>query len=94
MYIFGVDIPLVELILAVGIIGVVILLEITIILILITFHMKTSKRLEGQISRLMNTLLKLEGQELKEIDKFVRPIKKRKVPLLQKVKKTVKRFKK
>ena len=67
MYIFGIDIPLIELMLAVGVIGIIILVEITIILILITFHMKNSKRLESQIGILISKLMKLEGQELKEI---------------------------
>ena len=71
MYIFGVDIPLVEVILAVGIIGVIILLEITIILILISYHMKNSKRLESQIGRLTATLMRLQGKELREIDKLM-----------------------
>ena len=70
MYVFGVDIPLIELILAVGVVGVIILLEITIILILITFHMKNSKKLENQIGVLISKLMTLEGQELKEIDKL------------------------
>ena len=47
MYIFGVDIPLVELILGIIVVSAIILLEITAILILITYHMKNSKRLEN-----------------------------------------------
>ena len=71
MYIFGVDIPLVEVILGVGVIGIIILLEITIILILISYHMKNSKRLESEIGRLTATLMRLQGKELREIDKLV-----------------------
>lgn len=70
MYVFGVDLPLVELILAVGIIGVIILMEITVILILITFHMRNSKKLEDQIRRLINALTKLEDKELKALDEI------------------------
>ena len=70
MYVLGVDIPLVELIIGVGIIGVIILLEITIILVLITRNMKNSKKLETQIGELITKLMRLEGQELKEIEKL------------------------
>ena len=70
MYIFGVDIPLVEVLLAVGIIGLIILIEITIILVMISYHMRNSKKLESQMGRLSSTLLKLESKELKEIDKL------------------------
>lgn len=70
MWIFGIDIPLVELILALGIIGIIILIELIIILILISFHMRNSKRLESEIGRLSSTLMELQGRELKEIDKL------------------------
>ena len=70
MYIFGVDIPLVELILGIIVVSAIILLEITAILILITFHMKNSKRLENKIGRLSLVLMKLEDKELKELDKL------------------------
>jgi hypothetical protein len=68
MYILGVDIPLVELILAIGIIGVIILLEITIILLLITYHMKNSRKLESEISKLVDALTVLNRQEFKELE--------------------------
>ncbi len=70
MYVFGVDIPLVELLFALVIFGAFILLEITVVLILITYQMKNSKRLESEITKLTKTLLLLEDRELKEIDKL------------------------
>ena len=41
MYAFGVDIPLIELLIAIGIINVILLVEITIVLILLLRKMKT-----------------------------------------------------
>ena len=70
MYVFGVDIPLVELIFALGVIGSFLVLEIMVVLFLITYHLRTTKKLEKQIARLMSSLLQLEEEELKEIDKL------------------------
>ncbi|MBD3248810.1 hypothetical protein GF336_02080 [Candidatus Woesearchaeota archaeon] len=70
MYVFGVDIPLVELLFALGIFSILILLEITVVLILITYQMRNSKKLEAEINNLTKTLLKLEDKELKELDKL------------------------
>jgi hypothetical protein len=70
MYILGVDIPLVELILAVGVIGIIILLEITIILLMITYHMKNSKKLELEIAKLVDALTILNQQEFRELQKI------------------------
>ena len=70
MYIFGVDIPLVELIVGIIVVSAIILLEITAILILITYHMKNSKRLENKIGQLSLVLMKLKDKELKELDKL------------------------
>lgn len=70
MYIFGVDIPLVELFFGVYIIGVIILIEITIILIMITYQMRTSRQLSGDIRRLSHTLMRLENKEMNELVKL------------------------
>jgi len=70
MYAFGIDIPLVEIIIGVMLISLIMLIEITIILILITFHMRNSKKLENEIGRLSTTLMRLQGRELKEIAKL------------------------
>ena len=72
MYIFGIDIPLVEIILALGVIGIILLLEITIVLLLITYLMKRSRNLEGKIGGLITALASLNKAELKELDKIRR----------------------
>jgi hypothetical protein len=85
MYIFGVDIPVVEVVFAIGIIGIILLLEITVLLILITYHMKSSRRLEDQIGRLMGTMTRLNKEEIKELDK-IRAIEKEERSILSRLK--------
>jgi short subunit fatty acids transporter len=70
MFVFGVDVPLVEIIFAFTIIALIILVEITIILILIAYQMKNSKRLGWEVKRLSNALMRLEDKELLEIKKL------------------------
>jgi hypothetical protein len=67
MYVLGVDLPLVEILLAVTIIGIIILLEITVMLVLISFHMRNSRKLEDKIGMLTNKLMQIEGKELQEL---------------------------
>ena len=94
MYAFGIDIPLVEIIIGVMLISVIMLVEITIILILITFHMRNSKKLENEIGRLSTTLMRLQGRELKEIEKLQKITgtkKLKKIPEKKHIKKEVKK---
>ena len=70
MFVFGIDIPLVELIFAFTIIAIIILIEITIILLLMAYQMKNSRKLGSQIKALSNKLMRLEGKELAEIDRL------------------------
>jgi len=72
MYVFGVDIPVVEVIFAVGIVGIIVLIEITFVLILITYHMRNSRRLESKVGELVNTLASLNKSEIKELDRIQR----------------------
>jgi hypothetical protein len=70
MYTFGVDIPLVELFFGFFVIGIIVLVEITFILILITYQLRNSKKLGGEIRRLSHTLMRLEDKELKGLAKL------------------------
>jgi len=72
MYTFGVDIPLVELFFGFFVIGIIVLVEITFILILITYQLRNSKKLGSEIRRLSHTLMRLEDKELKELAKLSR----------------------
>ena len=70
MYIFGIDIPLVELLFALGIIWTIILIEIAVVLILISYHMKNTKKLEEQVEKLIHALTVLNKEESLEFDKL------------------------
>jgi len=56
MYVFGIDVPLVEVIIALGIIAIITLIEIIIILVLINYHLKNSKRLETELAKHIHIL--------------------------------------
>ena len=78
MYIFGLDIPVVEITLLVGVIGIILAVEIIVALLLIIYHMRNTKRLEDKINALVDKLVKLESQELKELSQLEDIDKKRK----------------
>jgi len=95
MYVFGIEIPLVEIVIALGIIGIIILFEISVVLILITYHLKNSKRLEAEMGRLTHTLMRLQGKELKGLEEL-KKIKgtKKAIKSLETVKAKIKKLKK
>ena len=70
MFVFGIDIPLVEFVFAAGVISIIILLEITAVLVLITYHMKNSRKLEAKLGLIVPKLMQLESKELKELEKL------------------------
>jgi len=52
----GMDIPLVEILFALGIIVIIILIEVIIILVLINYHLKNSRRLEHELAKHVHAL--------------------------------------
>ena len=56
MYFFGIDIPLVELLVAIGIITTIILFEAIMLLYLILHHRKDIKLLKHEVSRVSELL--------------------------------------
>ena len=67
VYVGGVEIPLVELFLGIGVISIIILIELIAILILMSFHMKTARRLEEEMGKLTHALLTVQGKEYAEL---------------------------
>ena len=63
MYAFGVDIPIVELLIGIIIVGVIILVEITIVLVMLMYKLRSFKRLHDDTKDLANTLLKIRELE-------------------------------
>ena len=70
VYVGGVEVPLVELFLGVGVISIIILIELIAILVLMSFHMKTAKRLEEEMGKLTHALLTVQGKEYAELAKL------------------------
>lgn len=64
MYAFGVDVPLVELLVGVIIVSVIILIEITVVLVMLMYKLRTFKRLHDDSKELAKTLLKIKELEM------------------------------
>lgn len=81
MYIFGADVPLVEIVLFLFLVDVV-------ILVLLFFHLLKVKKIEGDNHRLSKILLSLENKELEQLKKIadIRGINQRKVVTVSKKK--------
>ena len=65
MYAFGVDIPLVELLIGIIIVSIIILIEITIVLVMLMYKMRSFNRLHDDAVRMVNTLKSLKPRKKK-----------------------------
>ena len=72
VFVFGVDVPLVELILAFSIVTLIVLIEVTVIMVILLYQLKRSREITGHMERMSNTLLTLEKEELKALEKTKR----------------------
>ena len=72
MLIFGVDIPLVEITIALALVLFILLVEALIIIILLMKQMSKSKQLGDMISKLSETILDIKNKEIEELDKIKR----------------------
>lgn len=70
MLAFGVDIPLVEIILIFGIVIFILLVESIIIIILLVKQLQKTKNVSVLIEKLSQTLLELKKAEIDELDKL------------------------
>jgi hypothetical protein len=68
--IFGVDIPLIEIIIALGIIQILVLVEAAVVIILLIKHMNQSKKQSELMNNLSKTLVEIKRLEIKELDKL------------------------
>ena len=66
MFAFGVDIPLVELLIGILIVAVIILIELTIVLVMLMYKLRTFKRLHDDSKSLAKTLLRMKELESKK----------------------------
>ena len=70
MIIFGVEIPLIEIIIALGIIQILVLVEAAVVIILLIKHMNQSKKQSELMNNLSKTLVEIKRLEIKELDKL------------------------
>ena len=70
MIIFGVDVPLLEIVLTFGIIQFLVLIEAAVVIALLIKQMKHSKEQSELLVKLSNTLLEVKKLEIEELDKI------------------------
>ena len=64
MLVFGIDIPLVEIIFTLAIIMFILLVESVILIILMTKHMSKTKKISALITKLSETILAIKNAEV------------------------------
>ncbi len=70
MLVFGIDVPLVELVIGLALVTFVLLLESLIVVSLLIKQMNKSKRLMELLEKLANTVLAIKKAEIDELDKL------------------------
>ena len=63
MYAFGVDVPLVELLIGIIVVSVIILIEITIVLVMLMYKLRSFKRLHDDAMKLVGRLREIESKK-------------------------------
>ena len=72
MLVFGVDIPLIEVVFALAMIGFIILVEIIIVVVLLMKNLNKAKELGDTLNQLAKVLLSVKKEEIKEIERLKR----------------------
>ena len=72
MLVFGIDIPLVEVVLAFSIIAFMLLVEAIIIIALLSKHLFKMKKLGELVEKLSETILEIKKKEIEELDQIKR----------------------
>ncbi len=70
MLVFGIDIPLVEVLFTLVIVIFVLLVESVIVIILLMKEMKRTRKLGELIEKLSDTILQIKRAEIEELDKL------------------------
>ena len=70
MLVFGVDVPLVELILALAIIMFILLFEVIVVLSLVIKQLNKTKKQEEEIGKLAEVMVKVKNTEIQELDRI------------------------
>ncbi len=72
MLVFGVDIPLIEVVFALAMVGFIILVEIIIVVVLLMKNLNKAKELGDTLNKLAQVLLSVKKEEIKEIERLKR----------------------
>jgi len=72
MLVFGVDIPLIEVVFALALIGFIILVEIIIVVVLLMKNLNKAKELGDTLNKLAQVLLSVKKEEIREIERLKR----------------------
>ena len=72
MLVFGVDVPLVEVVLAFAIIAFLILIEAIIVIALLSKHLSKTRKLGELVEKLSEVILEIKKKEIEELDKIKR----------------------
>ncbi len=70
MLVFGVDVPLIEVVFILSIISFIILIEIIVVVILLMQNLRKGKEVGETLSKLSHILLEVKKVEMKEISKL------------------------
>ncbi len=72
MLVFGVDVPLIEVVFILVIVSIIILAEIIVVVILLMRNLKKTKEVGDLLKELSNILLEVKKEELREIERLKR----------------------
>ena len=72
MLVFGIDIPLIEVVFALAMIGFIILVEIIIVVVLLMKNLNKAKELGDTLNKLAQVLLSVKKEEIREIERLKR----------------------
>ena len=72
MLVFGVDIPIVEVILIFALVIFILLVEAIIVIALLIKHLNKTKKLSLVVEKLSETMLEIKRAEIEELDKLRR----------------------
>lgn len=70
MLLFGVDVPLIEIIFALAVIMFILLLEMIVVIALLLKEMQKTKHLAELVEKLSETILSIKKAEIEELDKI------------------------
>ena len=72
MLVFGVDVPLIEIVLALAAVMVVLLIEALVVIIVLMKQMNKTRKISEAVQELSDTLLQIKKSELEQLDRILK----------------------